>query len=118
MSNPKSDFPTVIKTSIPSITKHPQNISLNSKHNTNQYRITFKSDISKFHILNFLHSKYNFIKLNNHSSLNFKKRRENIDKLIHTNETFNFFRFQIQVLQIKKAMKKNYTSEKNNHKLI
>jgi len=36
MSNPKPDCPTEIKTSIPSITKHPQNISPNSKHSTNQ----------------------------------------------------------------------------------
>ena len=66
MRNPKPDFPTVIKTSIPSITKHSWNI--NSKRNTNQDKITFKPDISKPHLLSFLHSMYNSIKLSNHSS--------------------------------------------------
>ena len=84
MSNPKPDFPTVIKTSILSIMKHSRNISPSSKRNTNQSRITFKSDISKPHLLSFLHNMYNFIKLNNHSSLNFKKRKENTNKLFHT----------------------------------
>jgi len=73
MSNPKPDFPTVIKTSISSITKHPRNISPSSKCDTNQGRITFKSDISKPHLLSFLHS-----------NLNFKKRRESTNKLLHT----------------------------------
>ena len=45
-NNPKPDFPTVIKTSIPSITKHPRNICPNnicpnSKRSTNQSIITF-----------------------------------------------------------------------------
>jgi len=35
MSKPKPDFATVIKTSIPSITKHPQYTSPNSKCSTN-----------------------------------------------------------------------------------
>jgi len=59
MSNLKPNFPTVIKTIIQSITKHPRNICPNSKHNTNQSRITFQPDISKSHLLNFLHSMYN-----------------------------------------------------------
>ena len=84
MSNPKPDFPTIIKINISSNMKHPRNISPSSKDNTNQGRITFKSDISKPHLLNFLHSMYNSIKLNNHISLNFKKRRESINKLFHT----------------------------------
>ena len=84
MSNPKLDFFIVIKTSIPSITKHSLNISPSSKHNSNQGRITFKPDISKPHLLSFLHSMYNSIKLNNHSSLNFKKHTENTNKLSHT----------------------------------
>ena len=83
MSNPKPDFLIVIKTSISSITKHPHNINPSSKRNTNQGRITFKSDISKPHLLSFLHSIYNSIKLSNHSSLNFKRRRENTYKLSH-----------------------------------
>ena len=40
-SNPKPDFPTVIKTSISLIPKHQRNICPNSKRNTNQSRITF-----------------------------------------------------------------------------
>jgi len=39
MSNPKPDFPTVIKTSIS--WKHPKNIGPNRKRNTNQSKITF-----------------------------------------------------------------------------
>ena len=81
MSNPKPNFPTIIKTSISSITKHPRN---NSKRSTNQGIITFKPNISKPHLLSFLHNMYNSIKLSNHSSLNFKKRRENTNKLSHT----------------------------------
>ena len=84
MSNPKPVFPTIIKISIPSTTKHPQNISPSSKLSTNQDRITFKSNISKPHLLSFLHSMYNSIKLSNHSSLNFKKCRESTNKLLHT----------------------------------
>ena len=84
MNNPELDFLTVIKTSIPSITKHPRNISPSSKRNTNQSRITFKPNINKPHLLSFLHSMYNSIKLINHCSLNFKKRRENTNKLPHT----------------------------------
>jgi len=84
MSNPKPYFPTVIKTSISSITKQPWNISPSSKRGKNQGRITFKLYISKPHLLSFLHSMYNSIKLSNHRSLNFKKRRENTDKLSHT----------------------------------
>ena len=76
MSNPKPNFPTVIKTSLPSITKHPKNICLSSKRTTNQSRITFQPDISKPNLLTFLHSMYNPIKLNNQSSLNFKKRKK------------------------------------------
>jgi len=84
MSNPKPDCPTEIKTSISSITKHPQNISPSNKRNTNQGRITFKPDISKFHLLSFLHSMYNSIKLNNQSSLNLKKRSKSTNKFSHT----------------------------------
>ena len=84
MSNPKPDFPTVIKTSISFITKHPRNISLNNKLSTNQGRITFKLYISKSHLLGFLHSMYNSVKLSNHNSLNFKKHRESTNKLAHT----------------------------------
>ena len=84
MSNPNPDFPTVIKISIPSITKHPRNISLSSKHNTNQGKISFKPNISKLHLLSFFHNMYNSIKLGNHSRLNFKKRKENTNKLPHT----------------------------------
>ena len=64
--------------------KHPRNINPSSKCSTNQGKITFKPYISKPYLLSFLHSMYNFIKLNNHSSLNFKKRRENTNKLPHT----------------------------------
>jgi len=84
MSNLKPDFPTVIKTSIQSITKHPQNISSSSKRNTNQGRITFKLDINKPLLLSFLHSIYNSIKLSNHNSLNFKKHRESTNKFLLT----------------------------------
>ena len=84
MSNPKPDFPIVIKTSIQSITKHPRNISPNSKRSTNQGKITFKPNISKPHFLSFLHSMYNSIKLSNHISMNFKKRKESTNKLPHT----------------------------------
>jgi len=84
MSNSKPDFSTVIKTSISSITKHTRNISPNSKRSTNQSRITFQPDISKSHLLSFLHSMYNPIKLDNQSSLNFKKRRESSNKFPHT----------------------------------
>ena len=84
MSNPKSDFSTVIKTSISLITKQPRNISPSSKRNTNQSRITFQPDISKPHLLSFLHSMYNPIKLSNQSNLNFKKRRESSNKIPHT----------------------------------
>jgi len=69
MSSPKPDFYTVIKTSIPSITKHPNNICPNSKHNTNQCRVTFQPDISKSQLLSFLKNIYNFIKFNNQNSL-------------------------------------------------
>ena len=84
MNNHKTDFSTVIKTSIPSVTKHPRNISSSSKRNTNQGRITFKPSISKPHLLSSLHSMYNFIKLNNHNIPNFKKCKENTNKLFHT----------------------------------
>ena len=84
MSNSKPDFPTVIKTSISSITKHPQNISFSSKRNTNQGRITFKPNSSKLHLLSFLQSMYNSIKLINRNSMNFKKRRESTNKFSHT----------------------------------
>ena len=84
MSNPKPDFLTVTKTSISSITKHPRNIDPNSKRSTNQSRITFQSDISKPHLFSFLHSMYNLIKFNKHSSLNFKKRKESSSKFPHT----------------------------------
>ena len=84
MSNYKPVFRTVIKTSISSITKHPWNISPTSKCNTNQGRITSKSCISKSHLLSFLHSMYNSIKLNNQSSLNFKKRWKSTNKFSHT----------------------------------
>jgi len=62
MGNPKPDFPTVIKTSIPSITQHSRNIGSSSKHNTNQNKITFQPDISKLHLLSFFHNMYNPIK--------------------------------------------------------
>jgi len=84
MSNLKPDFPIVVKISISSITKHPQNISLSNKCSTNQGKITFKSYISKPHLLSFLHNIYNFIKLSNYSSLNFEKRRERTNKILHT----------------------------------
>ena len=84
MSNPKPDFTTVIKTSISSITRHPRNTSPSSKRNTNQGRITFKPYISKPHILSFIHSMYNSIKLSNHSNLKFMKHREKTNKLSHT----------------------------------
>jgi len=61
MSNAKPNFPIVIKTSIPSITKHTLKISPSSKRNTNQGRITFKLDISKLHLLSFLDSMYNVV---------------------------------------------------------
>ena len=64
--------------------KYPWNISSSSKYNTNQCRITFKPNISKSHLLSFLHSMYNSIKLNNHSNLNFKKHNESTNKLPHT----------------------------------
>jgi len=81
MSNPKPGFPTLIKTNISSITKHLINIGSSNKHNTNQNRITFHPDISKTHLLNFLHSMYH--KLSNQSSLNFKKCRENFNKFLY-----------------------------------
>ena len=84
MSNPKPDFPTIIKTNIPLMTKDPRNISPNSKRNTNLGKITFKHDISKPRLLSFLHSMYKSIKLGNYSSLNFKKRKESTNKLPHT----------------------------------
>jgi len=84
MSNPKPYFPTVIKTSMLSITKQPWNNSPSNKRGKNQGRITFKLYISKSRLLSFLHNMYNSIKLSNHKSLNFKKRRENTDKLSHT----------------------------------
>ena len=83
MNNPKPNFPIVIKTSISSIMNHRRNISPNRKRNTNQCRITFKPDISKLHLLSFLHSMYNFIKLNNHNGLNFKKHKKSTNKLPH-----------------------------------
>ena len=84
MSNPKPNFLKVIKASSLLITKHPQNISLSSKRNTNQGRITFKSYINKSHLLSFIYNMYNSIKLNNHSSLDFEKCRESTNKLPHT----------------------------------
>ena len=58
MSNPKPDCPTVIKTSIPSTTKHPRNISPNSKRNTNHYVIlnlfiSRKTDPPSHYAINF-----------------------------------------------------------------
>ena len=88
MNNPKLDFPTVIKTSIPSITKHPRNISPSSKHNTNQGRITFKPDISKPYLLSFLHSMYNSIKLNNYSSLKRNAKKTSINSFILPRKIF------------------------------
>ena len=84
MSNFKPNFLTVIKTSISSIMKHPMNICPNSKRSTNQRRITFQLDISKPHLLSFLHSMYNPIKFSNQSSLNFKKHRKSSNKFSHT----------------------------------
>ena len=83
MSNPKPNFPTVIKTSISSITKHLRNICPSNKRNTNQSRITFQLDISKPHLLSFLHSMYNPIKLSNQSNMNSKKRRKSSNKFSH-----------------------------------
>ena len=84
MSNPKLYFPTVIKASVPPITKHPHNLSPSSKCTTNQCRITFKTYISKTHLLSFLHNIYNSIKLSNQSNLNINKRRKTTNKLLHT----------------------------------
>ena len=83
MSNRKPNFPTIIKTSISSITKHPRNICPSSKRITNQSRITFQPDISKPHLLSFLHSMYNPIKPNNQSRLNFKKCKKSSNKFSH-----------------------------------
>jgi len=88
MRNLKPDFLTVIKTSIPSITKHPRNISPSIKRNTNQGRITFKPDISKPHVLSFLHSMYNSIKLSNYTSLNVKKHKESTNKHYKKNANY------------------------------
>jgi len=84
MSNPKPYFPTVIKTSVPPITKHPRNVTPNSSCTTNQGRITFKPYLTKTYLLSLLHSIYNSIKLSNQSSLNFNKRRKTTNKLPHT----------------------------------
>jgi len=76
MNNYKSDFFTVIKINISSITKHTRNISPRSKRSTNQSRMTFQPDISKPHLLSFLHSIYNSIKLTNQISLNLKNAKK------------------------------------------
>ena len=77
-------FPTVIKASISSITKHPRDISPSSKRNINQIIITFQPNISKLRLLSLLHSIYNSIKFNNQSSIIFKKYKKNSNKLFHT----------------------------------
>ena len=112
MSNLKPDFLTVIKTSIPSITKHQQNISPKRKRNTNQCRITFKSDISKPHLLSFLHSMYNSIKLNNHSCLNFKTRKKITNKLPYTPTENTFTSSKTRIPLNINAFEKKYNLKK------
>ena len=51
ISNPKPDFLIVINTNISSIPKHQRNICPINKRNTNQSRITFQPEISKFYFL-------------------------------------------------------------------
>jgi len=110
MSNPKPDFPAVIKNNIPSITNHPKNIGHSSKRDTNQSRITFQQNISKPHLLSFLHSMYNPIKLSNQSSLNLKKRRENSNKFPHTPMKNTSISSKIKKLPSNRKKTKNFTS--------
>jgi len=78
MRKPKLDFLTVIKTVFHQLRNIHGTLVLAA--NATQT----KTDIGKPYLLSFLHNMYNSIKLNNHIGLNFKKRRENTNKLSHT----------------------------------